>query len=60
MLIFSLAVKKLKATKNRTNKPDGKLGEVPQLSWLERYTDNVEVGSSSLPGTTNNVFQENG
>ena len=22
------------------------------LSWLERHTDNVEVGSSSLPGTT--------
>ena len=22
------------------------------LSWLERYTDNVEVGSSNLPGTT--------
>ena len=22
------------------------------LSWLERYTDNVEVGSSTLPGTT--------
>ena len=28
------------------------LEQVPQLSWLERYTDNVEVGSSSLPGTT--------
>lgn len=27
--------------------------EVSQLSWLERYTDNVEVGSSSLPETTN-------
>ena len=28
--------------------------EIPvlQLSWLERYTDNVEVGSSTLPGTT--------
>ena len=25
---------------------------VSQLSWLERYTDNVEVGSSSLPETT--------
>ena len=25
---------------------------VLQLSWLERHTDNVEVGSSSLPGTT--------
>ena len=25
---------------------------VPQLSWLERYTDNVEVPSSSLGGTT--------
>ena len=24
------------------------------LSWLERYTDNVEVGSSTLPGTTPN------
>ena len=24
----------------------------PQLSWLERYTDNVEVGSSNLPGST--------
>ena len=31
---------------------------VPQLSWLERYTDNVEVGSSSLPGTTNTKFKE--
>ena len=30
-----------------------KLNEVSQLSWLERYTDNVEVGSSSLPETTN-------
>ena len=27
---------------------------VLQLSWLERYTDNVEVGSSTLPGTTEN------
>ena len=26
--------------------------KVSQLSWLERYTDNVEVGSSSLPETT--------
>ena len=25
---------------------------VLQLSWLERHTDNVEVGSSNLPGTT--------
>ncbi len=25
---------------------------VLELSWLERYTDNVEVGSSTLPGTT--------
>ena len=25
---------------------------VLQLSWLARYTDNVEVGSSTLPGTT--------
>ena len=25
---------------------------VLKLSWLERYTDNVEVGSSTLPGTT--------
>ena len=25
---------------------------VLQLSWLERHTDNVEVGSSTLPGTT--------
>ena len=25
---------------------------VPQLSWLERYTDNVEVRSSNLRGTT--------
>ena len=25
---------------------------VSYLSWLERHTDNVEVGSSSLPGTT--------
>lgn len=30
-----------------------KSNEVSQLSWLERYTDNVEVGSSSLPETTN-------
>ena len=29
------------------------LKTVLQLSWLERYTDNVEVGSSSLPETTN-------
>ena len=28
------------------------LKTVLQLSWLERYTDNVEVGSSNLPGTT--------
>ena len=27
-------------------------GGVPWLSWLERHTDNVGVGSSSLPGTT--------
>lgn len=26
--------------------------EPVMLSWLERYTDNVEVGSSTLPGTT--------
>ena len=25
---------------------------VSQLSWLERYTDNVEVPSSTLGGTT--------
>ena len=25
---------------------------VLSLSWLERHTDNVEVGSSNLPGTT--------
>ena len=29
-----------------------RLNLVLQLSWLERYTDNVEVGSSTLPGTT--------
>ena len=29
-----------------------RLNSVLQLSWLERYTDNVEVGSSTLPGTT--------
>ena len=28
---------------------------VLELSWLERYTDNVEVGSSTLPGTTKEV-----
>ncbi len=28
------------------------LDSVLQLSWLERHTDNVEVGSSTLPGTT--------
>ena len=28
---------------------------VLQLSWLERYTDNVEVGSSTLPGTTSKL-----
>ncbi len=28
------------------------LKTVLQLSWLERYTDKVEVGSSNLPGTT--------
>ena len=38
-------------TKNR--QPTTKINEVSQLSWLERYTDNVEVGSSSLPETTN-------
>ena len=31
---------------------DSKDQPVLQLSWLERYTDNVEVGSSTLPGTT--------
>ena len=31
---------------------DQRVKPVPQLSWLERYTDNVEVGSSSLPETT--------
>ena len=30
---------------------------VLQLSWLERHTDNVEVGSSSLPGTTSLNFE---
>ena len=25
------------------------------LSWLERHTDNVEVGSSTLPGTTHRL-----
>ena len=30
----------------------GRFMPVLQLSWLERYTDNVEVGSSTLPGTT--------
>ena len=31
---------------------------VLQLSWLERYTDNVEVGSSTLPGTTKQLTVE--
>ena len=30
-----------------------------RLSWLERYTDNVEVGSSTLPGTTSKLKTEN-
>ena len=34
------------------------LKTVLQLSWLERYTDNVEVGSSSLPGTTKEIAIE--
>ena len=29
---------------------------VSYLSWLERYTDNVEVGSSTLPGTTKKTW----
>ena len=33
---------------------------VLQLSWLERYTDNVEVGSSTLPGTTKLKNEEQG
>ena len=32
-----------------------RLNLVLSLSWLERYTDNVEVGSSTLPGTTNGI-----
>ena len=32
-----------------------RLNLVLELSWLERYTDNVEVGSSTLPGTTNGI-----
>ena len=32
-----------------------RLNLVLQLSWLERYTDNVEVGSSTLPGTTQEI-----
>ena len=32
--------------------PEGADCTVLSLSWLERYTDNVEVGSSTLPGTT--------
>ena len=35
--------------------PHGEVELVLQLSWLERYTDNVEVGSSTLPGTTNGI-----
>ena len=29
---------------------------IQSYSWLERYTDNVEVGSSTLPGTTYSTF----
>ena len=36
----------------REAEPEGLVELVLQLSWLERYTDNVEVGSSTLPGTT--------
>ena len=33
---------------------------VLELSWLERYTDNVEVGSSTLPGTTESLRENFG
>ncbi len=36
----------------KANAPTLPHQRVLQLSWLERYTDNVEVGSSTLPGTT--------
>ena len=44
----------MKRQKNREKDEAGKPAKltVLQLSWLERYTDNVEVGSSTLPGTT--------
>ena len=32
--------------------PGHRVTPVPSLSWSERHTDNVEVGSSTLPGTT--------
>ena len=35
-----------------------RLNLVLLLSWLERYTDNVEVGSSTLPGTTQKTGNE--
>ena len=33
------------------------LKPVLERSWLERHTDNVEVGSSRLPGTTHRQGQ---
>ena len=32
---------------------------VPQLSWLEHYTDNVGVSSSNLLGTTDKSEKQN-
>ena len=49
-LYYRLDMKKIDREKDEAGKP-AKL-TVLQLSWLERYTDNVEVGSSTLPGTT--------
>ena len=48
----------MKRQKNREKDEAGKPAKltVLQLSWLERYTDNVEVGSSTLPGPTNQVI----
>ena len=48
-LYYRLDMKEIER-KDEAGKP-AKL-TVLQLSWLERYTDNVEVGSSTLPGTT--------
>ena len=47
----------LKGYKKGKSSPDLLYGSVVdnsvlQLSWLERYTDNVEVDSSTLSGTT--------